>query len=228
MEVPNRDQHEDELLLALLLIFDDLSLDLLHDRIVPWDGYRSRLLDALTRKLAGIYLLAAMVWSAGREGFDVDTQAAGRAAINWAVSKAGTLAGAIVSGIQAAYAALRSLFPVGSIVSTNAGDGVAASESAAQRAAYLERLATIADRSRAEAIAITEITAAQTAGGEYAATEYVAVTGISLNAVWITERDSRVCPICNPLQGTKRDVWSMRFPNGPPAHPRCRCVIVHQ
>lgn len=42
---------------------------------------------------------------------------------------------------------------------------------------------------------------------------------------WITENDRRVCPVCKKFYGTKRQTWSRLFPNGPPAHDRCRCYI---
>jgi hypothetical protein len=31
------------------------------------------------------------------------------------------------------------------------------------------------------------------------------------------------CPICGPLDGTPESVWGAEFPDGPPAHVRCRC-----
>ena len=33
------------------------------------------------------------------------------------------------------------------------------------------------------------------------------------------------CPICKPLNKKTRRVWEKKFPNGPPAHPRCVCSI---
>lgn len=77
---------------------------------------------------------------------------------------------------------------------------------------------------RAEGIATTETTVAQSAGGEIA----VAGTfGLSALDTWFTRDDNRVCPICAPLHEVNRDVWAVKFPNGPPAHPRCRCWILY-
>ena len=39
---------------------------------------------------------------------------------------------------------------------------------------------------------------------------------------WITREDEKVCSICAPLDGT---IFSGAS-NGPPAHPRCRCVAL--
>lgn len=69
--------------------------------------------------------------------------------------------------------------------------------------------------------AVTETTAAQTAGSEAAA----AIYGMDEADLWITENDGRVCPTCGPLHMATRKKWMARFPNGTPAHPNCRCYI---
>lgn len=51
---------------------------------------------------------------------------------------------------------------------------------------------------------------------------------LRLIKVWNTQRDERVCPICSPLNGKTQDVWGKQFPNGTPAHPRCRCFLTYQ
>lgn len=40
-------------------------------------------------------------------------------------------------------------------------------------------------------------------------------------AVWYTEQDAKVCPICRPLDRRPEYVWADRFPLGPPAHVNC-------
>lgn len=35
--------------------------------------------------------------------------------------------------------------------------------------------------------------------------------------------DARVCQVCAPFDRHGVEVWGGEFPNGPPAHPRCRC-----
>jgi hypothetical protein len=81
---------------------------------------------------------------------------------------------------------------------------------------------TVFSRARAESIAITETTVARQTGANQA------VRGKeSIDDTWRTEADAKVCPICQPLHLTNRNVWAAKFPDGPPAHPRCRCEIVY-
>lgn len=42
---------------------------------------------------------------------------------------------------------------------------------------------------------------------------------------WVTAGDAAVCPICSPLNQREYEQWQERFPNGPPAHPNCRCFL---
>ncbi len=47
-------------------------------------------------------------------------------------------------------------------------------------------------------------------------------------AVWNTERDAKVCPICSPLDKKREPDWVAKFPTGPPAHPNCRCHLTFE
>lgn len=84
--------------------------------------------------------------------------------------------------------------------------------------------------SRIQNIAITETTRALSAG-ENAAVLYFPTSGERgergeadrLVAIWQTRDDQRVCSICWPFDGRGVEVWGRQFPDGPPAHPRCRC-----
>jgi hypothetical protein len=111
-------------------------------------------------------------------------------------------------------------------------------------------------RSRAEAIAQTEVTRAYAWGNRQAWRESGVVSGMQ----WVTANDERVCPICAPLGGLRfgdtaepSDIDDQKrrgvkvdlnapfvHPGGrgaagkfkgeefdlPPAHPRCRCSVV--
>ena len=86
----------------------------------------------------------------------------------------------------------------------------------------VEKVNVILGPERAETVAATETTAATSHSGERAV---IRTVGFTDNDTWFTEKDRRVCPICAPLHNTKRAVWSAKFPDGPPTHPRCRCWI---
>ena len=90
---------------------------------------------------------------------------------------------------------------------------------------------------RAERIAISETTTAATKGGTAAIEDTV---GLSPGDIWVTMYDARVCPICRPLHGQRREVWYLKFPQqplsvfddvaafgGPPAHHICRCWLAY-
>lgn len=89
----------------------------------------------------------------------------------------------------------------------------------------VEKLKTAFGRARAEAVAITEITAAA-AGGVSLYQETLKNRGINTVRVWHTNRDDIVCEQCSPLDGKRMDEWD-KFGGGgnPPIHTRCRCFI---
>lgn len=79
---------------------------------------------------------------------------------------------------------------------------------------------------RAASIAVTEITRANSqATIEYQ--NYLAERGIDMVRVWNTNFDDLVCNECGPLNNKYEDEWNSitagTYPDGPPAHPRCRC-----
>lgn len=75
---------------------------------------------------------------------------------------------------------------------------------------------------RAENIAVTETTSSASQGGELTVR---ATVGENDGDTWFTEADGRVCPFCAPLHNNPRSRWERFYPDGPPAHPRCRCWI---
>jgi len=75
---------------------------------------------------------------------------------------------------------------------------------------------------RAELIAVTALTeASNQATNRYQ--ELLKESGILMERVWRTAADERVCLICGPLNGKPESAWKERFPNGGPAHLKCRC-----
>lgn len=91
-----------------------------------------------------------------------------------------------------------------------------------------QRRETIATDQTTAGLSAGQRGAAQRIGGDGADT--VAGQKVSIELVWRTERDDRVCPRCSPLEGTREDVWGRVFPNGPgpESHPNCRCYLEPQ
>lgn len=78
---------------------------------------------------------------------------------------------------------------------------------------------------RAQRIGITEITMGLAAGALLFAAIARARHNVDVELIWYTQDDERVCPVCAPLHGTTQDEWGQQFPDGPPAHVRCRCGL---
>ena len=81
-------------------------------------------------------------------------------------------------------------------------------------------------RRRAETIAMTEITRAAAQGAAIYQRE-LASAGLTFERIWQTNDDEivRRCPICWPLDGKNESTWTGDYPDGPPAHTRCRCFV---
>jgi SPP1 gp7 family putative phage head morphogenesis protein len=76
-------------------------------------------------------------------------------------------------------------------------------------------------RSRAETIAVTEVTRAAAEGARIYQTQ-LADAGLTFERVWRTANDDRTCPICGPLNGKPESAWGGVEV---PAHPNCRCSV---
>lgn len=96
--------------------------------------------------------------------------------------------------------------------------------------AKVDELATqVFGSNRAASIAATETTRAETSGGWDSVNRINSEVGDEvIEARWITADDDRTCWICNPLHNTDRDTWGPEFPEGPPAHPGCRCSLTYE
>jgi len=90
---------------------------------------------------------------------------------------------------------------------------------------FKDELSGIFNRSRAESVAVTEITVSITAGERDAAKRLEDEENLLMVAVWRTEQDSSVCPVCRPMHGKPESEWPEALRDGPPAHPNCRCQI---
>lgn len=104
----------------------------------------------------------------------------------------------------------------GSVFSSQRAAGIAATETT--------RLVTAA-----ETAARREVASRKTdAGDGREGGEGPLDVGDGLAVFWFTERDGRVCEICEPLHRQPYEVWRLVFPDGPPGHPNCRCWVVYQ
>jgi hypothetical protein len=75
---------------------------------------------------------------------------------------------------------------------------------------------------RAELIATTEATRAYSAATNEIQRQ-VNQTGLQMVRIWQTQNDELVCDICGPLNQRPEADWIAEHPEGPPAHPGCRC-----
>ena len=93
----------------------------------------------------------------------------------------------------------------------------------------VQKLQTSFGPNLAASQAITATTIAVTAGSEFAVGSTV---GLSPNDTWWTRpnlsKSGESCKLCSGLHGTKRAVWSVEVPAGPPAHPHCNCWIEYE
>jgi len=79
-------------------------------------------------------------------------------------------------------------------------------------------------RPRAEGVAVTSVTTTASRA-ESASGQILAGVGTVVKAFWVTEKDSKVCPICRPLHNEPEENWRREYPDGPAAHVNCRCFL---
>lgn len=120
-------------------------------------------------------------------------------------------------------------FERGAIPADGAAEKLAAEivRSTREHVASGGELDTAYGRARAENIGVTEITRARVAG-EQAAVAELRKQGVAVKTIWRTEQDEAVCAICFPLDGEDEFRYAIDFPDGPPAHPRCRCTLEYE
>lgn len=166
-----------------------------------WKQVEQEIKDEITRNLIAIWLMSANDHLDGLDASDAPTPGATEAA-DWASSHSEEVSDRYITN---ARERLKSTF-----------DGGTTEQSELS-------VATFRDDS-IEAIAVTETTAAISAGGEAAMQSRGRIRD---EDTWYTVNDNKVCPVCEPLHRTRRPEWSLLFPKGPPAHPRCRCHLAY-
>ena len=174
-----------------------------------WAEMETAYRDKLAAAMLVVYLLAYQ-GNAGDIGADYGEQAA-------------TAAGAVYAGSRAEVVAKGSVDGFADRLAARAAPAGAADKQPGELLASDIDETLEADRS--DVIATTETTAATSAGERGAVDSQDKL----LEAVWFTEADSLVCPICRPLHGRPQSEWPQEIlllPDlGPPAHPNCRCWL---
>lgn len=81
----------------------------------------------------------------------------------------------------------------------------------------------LTSETRAEMIAVTEVTRAAAQGEEALTKEIRSLNpNVKVVQIWLTSSDEITCFLCAPLHGKRRgNEWT----EPPPRHPRCRCGI---
>ena len=105
------------------------------------------------------------------------------------------------------------------------------------RDTLMQRASRLYGPAKAEEIAITEVTRAAVEG-ERVVIDALGNEGVMMQKIWVTVRDRRVCPICEPLDGVRAsgigfDAFFLNPGNNrqylnPPAHTRCRCGVRYE
>jgi hypothetical protein len=204
-EFADRSQHEDAIAAAILLLLQQQQEWLLHhpDNDPPWDVFEQRTQQVLAPRLASTFVQAGLQLGLAKEQ-PVSIGDLHRQADAWAQEQASKIAAELTAKTreQVEIAKNRQL----------------------DKAALAALLMMLFGSSRAIGVGITETTRAITKG-EAAAAVGLGAAGISGgDAVWRTEADG-VCAECRHLDGKDRVYWSLFVPDGPPAHPHCRCWL---
>ncbi|MEE9472360.1 MAG: hypothetical protein V3V82_00065 [Acidimicrobiia bacterium] len=209
-DLPSRQRHEDEMVVALMLIFSQWE-----NRVttggVDWDRFGGEVSVAVEPPLREAHQHAAEQ-VAKIAGHTVPPGDVSREAAEWAdrASREVGASMAATSRDRAAEAESQSL------------------DAMSPAAAFTTLMAAQFARTRAVNVSMTEITRAVSAGETSFLVRFDLETSSTTKSFWITELDARVCPICSPLHNVSETVYGREFPSGPPAHPRCRCFLEHR
>ena len=170
-----------------------------------WDEEAKEMVNALAPFGERVYLDAASQMMQAVPG-GVDWALVNRGAVDWARRYTFDLVGGLTdTNRQTLQSAISAYYEQGQTM----GD-------------LERRLMNTYSRTRAEMIAVTEVTRAASEGEQQIARE-LAQQGINLVPVWQTNNDGLVCPICGPKHN--REIKDGQYP---PAHPRCRCWVNHE
>jgi hypothetical protein len=190
---------------------------------INWNAFNARVETLLREHYERVFIAVYLILLGGNASFDLVTATSN--ARQFAKAKAFVIAGLITTTIS--------------------GDFREAGMANGGRVTPPLAVEILGD-SRAENVAITETTSGIVAGEIEAEREKATQRGSESPpyrdparptlddlpgdtlAIWHTERDDKVCKICSPLHLKPISEWRDKFPNGPPAHPRCRCWLTYE
>ena len=185
-----------------------------------WDLVLSDFQTTLNPPLEKVFIEAAQAL-VSEVGLSVDFDLINEGAVNWARGYTNTVSTQMLSYRQ-------------SVV----GDAVADFyEDRIDMRGVIGRISRVFSPSKAEEIAVTEITRAAVEG-ERPIVEALGNQGVMVRGVWVTVRDKHVCPICEPMDGLRASGLGFDAPfihpqtgrqyRNPPAHTRCRCGVRYE
>lgn len=190
---------------------------------VDWPAWEERLRKELEDELAAVFLLIFMVM---RDDQSRATQLASR----FASSRAGTLLDRMRRNFRNE---VNSGVPARDVFSPTRAETIAITEittaiSAAENAARQDRAMDDPERRAKEQPDGTPADRPGVGPGDGRLKPPPVIVSDGTVAIWQTAEDERVCPVCGPLHDARATRWATQFPNGPPAHPRCRCWLIYK
>ena len=213
--VPNRDELERKFARALARLFASMSGDLVDGLVDPpnianlpaefWEEFGAGLSAEMYPFLQSTFLAQAGALIA-ETNLGVDWTLINKAAADWARLYTNTLVSQLTdTTIEGVGEAVASFF-----------------EAALTRGELEDLLLQSFGPTRAERIAVTEITRAASEGEQEIARE-LADAGIQMTPIWQTNNDELVCELCAP-----RHNQVITDGEYPPIHPRDRCWVNHE
>lgn len=212
MDLPSRSQHEAELFASVNALGEKWQRELAKllgkppdPRNVPADFW-----SRVQRETeAALLIVLLIVFSRSAELHGMSADRAARMAQQWGPSRASFVASRYAQNSR-------------DMLEAQISDWLSDPPT---RAEVRNRLQTIFGESRSRGLVVTEISNGVTDASEAA----IHSAGLASEGdTWQTELDSKVCPVCKPLESQPRSVWQPLFPSGPPAHVNCRCFIAYE
>lgn len=165
-----------------------------------WTGEREKLFSVLFPLVQDAALTGAQN-AISELGVGVDWQLVNKAVKKWASKYSGELVGGITDTTK-------------DLLQKKLANWI---ESGQPLSVLIDDIEPMFNASRAEAIAVTEVTKAFAEGNVASWKASDVVDG----KVWMTAQDELVCEICEPLAGAESSLDE----DAPPAHVRCRCWV---